>query len=175
MVCGAKDHPDCRPIEVGGLEMTAEKEILPGAAEIVSVQEGGRHRDGNQEDLDSDDEGKSAMFGHPELVAGAPVKGEELVYFAERKVSKERKFCPVFESVDDDAEEISSEIEVKVLEAPKDGDHGDVQQSVELQDVDGLDVVTVLEAQAHQAPKVGGDQDRVSQETPLRRSDPNLK
>ena len=44
-----------------------------------------------------------------------------------------------------DAEEIGSEI--KVLEPLADEDHGDVQQRVELQDVDDLDVVTVLEAQ----------------------------
>ena len=103
--------------------MAAEKEILPGAAEIVSVQEGGRHRDRNQEDLDNDDEDKSAVVGDPELVAGAPVEGEELVYFADRKVSKERKFCPVFESVYDDAEEIGFEIDVKVLEPLADEDH----------------------------------------------------
>ena len=91
------------------------------------------------------------------------------------QVSKERKFCPVFDSVDYDAVEIGSDIKVKVLEPLADEDHGGVQQRVELQDVDDLDVVTVLEAQPHQAPKVGGDQDRVRPETPLRRGDPNLK
>ena len=81
--------------------MAAEKEILPGAAEIVSVQEGSHHRDGDQDDFNINDEEKSAVVGHPELVAAAPVapvEREELVYFAERKVSVERKFCPVFDS-----------------------------------------------------------------------------
>ena len=35
--------------------MAAEKEILPGAAEIVSVQEGGHHSDGDQHDFNWDD------------------------------------------------------------------------------------------------------------------------
>ena len=65
--CGANNHRDCRPKEVRGLEMSADEEILPGAAEIVSVQEGGCHRDGNQDDLDGDDDEKSAVVGHPEL------------------------------------------------------------------------------------------------------------
>ena len=76
--------------------MTADMEILPGTAEIVRVQEGGRHRDGDQEDLDGDDEEESAVVAHPNLVAGAPMEGEELVYFAEGKVSKERELSPVF-------------------------------------------------------------------------------
>ena len=67
----------------------------------------------------------------------------------------------MFDSVYDDAEEIGFEIDVKVLEPLADEDHGDVQQSVELQDVDGLDVVAVPEAQAQQAAEVGGDQDWV--------------
>ena len=100
--------------------MAAEKEILPGAAEIVSVQEGGCHHDGDQEDLDRDDEDKSAVFGHHGLVAGAPVEGEELVYFSEREVSKEREFCPVCDSMYQDAEGVAfddlKEEGVKVLE-----------------------------------------------------------
>ncbi len=87
--------------------MAAEKEILPGAAEIVSVQEGGCHHDGDQEDLDRDDEDKSAVSGHHELVAGTPVEGEELVYFTQREVSKEGEFCPLFHSVYEDAEGVA--------------------------------------------------------------------
>ena len=154
--------------------MAADKEIFCRAAEIVSVQEGGRHRDGDQEDLDGYEEDEGAMVGHPDLVAGAPVEGEELVYFAQRKVSIERKLSPVFYSVYDDAVEVGLKIEVKVLEPLADDGHGDVQQRVELEDVDGLDVVAMPEAQAHQAHNIGCDQNRVRPETPLRLHDLNF-
>ena len=149
--------------------MSADEEIFPGAAEIVSVQERGHHSDGDQEDLDGDDEDKDAVIGHPELVAGAPVEGEELVYFSERKVRVEREFCPVFYSVNDDAVEIGLKIEVKVLEPLADGDYGDVQQRVELQDVDGLDIVAMLGAQVIQGRDVGGEQKGVHPVAPLPR------
>ena len=42
--------------------MAADKEIHPVAAEIVSVQEGGHYRDWDQEDLDSEDDPKSAVL-----------------------------------------------------------------------------------------------------------------
>ena len=151
--------------------MAAEKEFLPGAAEIVRVQEGGQHRDGDQEDLDDDDEDEGAIAGDPELVAGAPVEREELVYFAERKVSIERELSPVFYSVYDDAVEVGLKIEVKVLEPLADAGHGNVQQRVELEDVDGLDVVAMPEAQPHQTHNIAGDQKRVRQVAPLCRRD----
>ena len=147
--------------------MPADKEILPRAAEIVSIEEGGRHRDGDQEDLDGDDENDSSGIGHPDLVAGAPVEGEELVYFSERKIRIERKLSPVFYSVYDDAVEVDLEIEIKVLEPLGHGDYGDVQQRVELQDVDGLEVVAVPDAEAHQADNIGCAHNRVSPVGPL--------
>ena len=151
--------------------MAAQKEILPGAAEIVSVQEGGRHCDGEQESLDREDEDKSAVVGNHELVAGAPVEREKLVYFSKREVSKEREFCPLFYRVNEDAEGVAfydlKKEEVEVLEPLGDDDDGDVQQRVELKDVDGLDVVAVHQAQAHQAREVGEYQDWVHPETPL--------
>ena len=63
------------------------------------------------------------------------------------------------------------DLEVKVLESLEDDAHSDVQQSVELQDEDGINVVAVPEAQAHQAAEVGGDQYRAS----LCRGDLNFK
>ena len=127
--------------------MATEKEILPGAAEIVSVQKGGRHCDGDQEDLESDDEDKSAVVSHHELVADAPVEGEKLVYFSKREVRKERELRPVFYRVNEDAEGVAfddlKEEGVEVLEPLEDDGDGDVQQRVELKDVDGLDVVAV--------------------------------
>ena len=48
--------------KVRGLEMAADKEIHLVAAEIVSVQEGGHYRDWDQEDLDSEDDPKSAVL-----------------------------------------------------------------------------------------------------------------
>ena len=151
--------------------MAADEEILPGAAEIVSVQEGGCHCDGDQESLDRDDDPKSAVVGHPELVTGAPVEGEELVYFSERKVSKKRELCPLFYSVNEDAEGVAfddlKEEGVEVLKPFDDDADGDVQQRVELQDVDSLNVVTMLATQAIQGSDVGGDQEGVGPVTPL--------
>ena len=146
--------------------MATDKKIFRRAAEIVSVQEGGRHRDGDQEELDNHDEKLSPDVCHPVLVAGAPVEGEELVYFSERKVSIKRKFSPLFYSVYDDAVGIGLKIEVKVLKPLTDDDHGDVQHRVELEDMDSLDVVAVPEAQAHQTNNIGGDKKRVRQVSP---------
>ena len=63
----------------------------------------------------------------------------------------------MLDSVNDDAVEVSLDLEVKVLESLEDDAHNDVKQSVELQDEDGLDVVAVPEAQAHHEAGVGGD------------------
>ena len=80
----------------------------------------------------------------------------------------------MFYSVYDDAVEVGLKIEVKVLEPLADDANGDVQQRVELEDVDGLDVVAMPEAQAHQAHNIGCDQNRVRPETPLRLHDLNF-
>ena len=80
----------------------------------------------------------------------------------------------MFYSVYDDAVEVGLKIEVKVLKPLADHDYGDVQQRVELQDVHGLDVVSMLATQTIQGRDVGGDQERVRPVTPLCRLNLNL-
>ena len=73
----------------------------------------------------------------------------------------------MFYSVYDDAVEVVLKIEVKVLKSLADDAHSDVKERVELQDVDGLDVVAVPEAEAHQAHNIGCDHNRVRPVGPL--------